>query len=443
MPINESNFNRAINEIREFMNTIAEEIKRNEGQEEESTDYETMVFFSSQEYGSLTITGDGVKKYNTVLRTLIDAVILKGEEHISEKSIESLLQTAILKSIDYTEKQEGTPFKQRLTQSLSDLKTQLNKAPTDWEMLLLVLGIHNPSLPFEAGKILFLPGDSEQIKSIIERLSSLEMKDAEGKKNLIHFAEKLALENYLQNSIAVVKIKAVDAEAAKRLAIGELRLHLDVLNHFSDIMFSLKTRIYLPGDAYQTKDLTIGFNLSEGRTGCNLNTAITGPASSYSFAEEHIGQAAKAGFSQVLEMLKELNRNSFQKKVLAAFQWSGRAETEEEPERVFLMYAIALESLLLGGKNKTDVTYKVSTRCAHLLGKNLEAKKRIRKQMNDLYGVRSSIVHAGSFEVTPSDLGTLRAYTKGALAIIVTDERFASMTEEQDLAKWFEDRVLE
>ena len=64
MPINESNFNRAINEIREFMDTIAEEIKLNEGQEEESTDYETMVFFSSQEYGSQQLLGTGSR--NTI-----------------------------------------------------------------------------------------------------------------------------------------------------------------------------------------------------------------------------------------------------------------------------------------------------------------------------------------------------------------------------------------
>lgn len=56
--------------------------------------------------------------------------------------------------------------------------------------------------------------------------------------------------------------------------------------------------------------------------------------------------------------------------------------------------AICLESLLSGG-GKGELTYKLSVRTALLLGKKIEERRAIMKDVKDFYSLRSDVVHGG------------------------------------------------
>lgn len=56
-----------------------------------------------------------------------------------------------------------------------------------------------------------------------------------------------------------------------------------------------------------------------------------------------------------------------------------------------LDYAIALE--ILYGLDSSELTYKLGTRAAYLLGKNPEKRREIFERVTEFYGMRSSIVH--------------------------------------------------
>jgi hypothetical protein len=64
--------------------------------------------------------------------------------------------------------------------------------------------------------------------------------------------------------------------------------------------------------------------------------------------------------------------------------------------------AICLEALL-GGKSQGDLTHKLATRAAILLGGTLEERRATQRQIRDFYGLRSRIVHGNTSEIKPKD----------------------------------------
>jgi hypothetical protein len=102
---------------------------------------------------------------------------------------------------------------------------------------------------------------------------------------------------------------------------------------------------------------------------------------------------------------------------------------------------VALESLLCGD-TKVESIYRLSMRCAKLLGSSLQERKEITKKVKELYTVRSAIVHSGSVEVTTADLAAIRLYSKSCIVAVLTDPRLASINRKDDFYSWFEDQML-
>ena len=88
-----------------------------------------------------------------------------------------------------------------------------------------------------------------------------------------------------------------------------------------------------------------------------------------------------------------------------------------------LLFAIALESVVLGKEIKTEITYQLSARVAHLLASTLDAKRSIVEQVNDLYRLRSAIVHSGKNDISETDLYTIRAICLSSLQTLATSRR--------------------
>ena len=147
------------------------------------------------------------------------------------------------------------------------------------------------------------------------------------------------------------------------------------------------------------------------------------------------------GFSKITDLLTK-KRNGLEDRLISAIQWAGKATVEGKKEEAFLLYAISLESLVLLDNEKEELTYRLRTRVAHLLGKDLENRKKISAKVRDLYEIRSKIVHSGWFQVTDADLSLMRLYSKGCILHILNDEPFSSMNSINSLVEWFNERIL-
>ena len=134
-------------------------------------------------------------------------------------------------------------------------------------------------------------------------------------------------------------------------------------------------------------------------------------------------------------------RRTFGKRLIAAYVTAGSACVEQKPALAFLLFAVALESVILGDR-KTEITFQLSVRVAHLLGKTAERRKYYAAQVKKLYGIRSAIAHAGENDVAESDLEEIRVMCLTCLYILTKSPDFAATENETDLDEWFLSKLL-
>ena len=134
--------------------------------------------------------------------------------------------------------------------------------------------------------------------------------------------------------------------------------------------------------------------------------------------------------------------SSFAGRLVSAFETAGAASVETKPQLSFLLFAIALESVVLGRDTQSEITYQLSARVAHLLASDLKSRKTIVKRVADLYGLRSKIVHAGSTDVSDAEVESIREVCLSTLFALATPPAFVNMTSVDELEGWFKDRML-
>jgi hypothetical protein len=162
----------------------------------------------------------------------------------------------------------------------------------------------------------------------------------------------------------------------------------------------------------------------------------------FSLPELFVADSQKnLGFRHVSKLLSS-KRNKLEDQIIASIQWAGRATVDARKEEAFLLYAIALESLVLADKDPRELTYRLQVRVAHLLGKDIKARQEIFSTVGRLYGVRSQIVHSGHYQVVDSDLSLIRAFAKSCIIRICTSDPFVGMSTPKDLAEWFQEQVF-
>jgi hypothetical protein len=128
---------------------------------------------------------------------------------------------------------------------------------------------------------------------------------------------------------------------------------------------------------------------------------------------------------------------------LAAYVLAGTACTDILEQRSFLLFAIALESVVLGKSIKTEIGFQLSIHVANLLGDGIDGKRIVKKDVNKLYAIRSGVAHAGKSEVPAEEVGRMRQLCLRALLVLTVSPAFATMTKSAELDDWFTDRLLD
>jgi Apea-like HEPN len=127
---------------------------------------------------------------------------------------------------------------------------------------------------------------------------------------------------------------------------------------------------------------------------------------------------------------------------LSAIQWAGRATVEPRREEAFLLFAIALESLILPTSDPMELTYRLRIRTAHLLGATARERERISEETGKLYGIRSNIVHNGYYQITEVELARIKRKTKQAIFALLSSRTAQGCKDKKELNKWFENKIL-
>jgi hypothetical protein len=144
-----------------------------------------------------------------------------------------------------------------------------------------------------------------------------------------------------------------------------------------------------------------------------------------------------------LSRLLASDPNEFEQRILSGYALAGAACVDPHPERRFMMYAIALESVVLGKDVQAELTYQLGARLAHLIGNGLRGRQAVASAMNALYRRRSRIVHTGAYGVPRSEASLLWFYCTVALSMLLMSPAFEGFKSNKELEAWFTERMLE
>lgn len=427
-----SKLNEALKRVQEFIESL-----KVSGEMPDVSD--RGIFFSGvdesgEDEGMLMLTVDGTERYQKCLKMLVDAV---DESKISIKAIETEFQKSILATVDLLEKRSEISFKNRLKKAIDDLKTYLTSPPESFKVYYPVKNLGSSGLPIQIGDVQFLVYEEEiverQFEIYREMQTSVEAKDDDNVARLLY--KKF---HSIGAPVAMVEVQAVEAEAARIAAIKKLSQTIDVLNFFTDLRPNMGY-MFLPGAAEDTRARYIIFGPQPAQS--SFGSSVVGPFAPFNFATLlEVEAKDNLGYNKVKSLFAK-KRNKLEEILLSAIQWCGRATIAKSNEMAFLFYFISLEALMIPEGNVVQLTQTLKLRVAHLLGDTLEGRQIIYKKVNDLYKIRSRIVHDGRFEVTDSDLYTIRIYSKGCILTLLKDEKFSGMTVD-DLVNWFKVQLL-
>lgn len=437
--VNNNLLNQGINEARKYLEYLKVSVEQEE-------DLDKSAFLQSRsrvDSGSLQLTREDIEKENQAVSTIHNAVKGKKKDKWSRTEIDRLFQDAIFHSLDITQ-QSSQEFDQRLEEALTQLRSSLDLPLKKWEFYHVVLGLDVGEERRKIGNVEFFHADEENLEQILNRINDItddSLNSPEEKEQFKDIYRQQVLNYFSNAAIAVLDVLAGDIVAARNLALEELQTTLDIINFYSLSIHNegLRVRVFLPGDAVGTQSLNITFKEDES---INLEFPRHGPLVNFhltSLNEEH---SNKLGLTRLNHILINPAPNKIEQQLLAAVRIAGKAVSHIRREDSFLLHAIALESVLVGGKEITDLTYKLSTRCAHLLGKDLEMRKEIKKEVSRLYGIRSAIVHRGENDFADADFFKIRRYTQNVLVALLSREEFKNFTNKEELNQWFDDKML-
>ena len=107
-----------------------------------------------------------------------------------------------------------------------------------------------------------------------------------------------------------------------------------------------------------------------------------------------------------------------------------------------ILYAIALESIVLVDNPGNELSYRLRVRIAHLLTNTLTDRNEVVNTVRELYNLRSKLVHDGKYEITDLDLQSIESICIGCITRLCIDPLFQKMTSPKDFSDWLEDQIL-
>jgi hypothetical protein len=236
-----------------------------------------------------------------------------------------------------------------------------------------------------------------------------------------------------------VCVDAIDIESALHAAIPIADQHLSVLNAlFSDWQPS---RFYLyRGELdrpFIRNSMSRAVKVGDSNTRTKFESQTVGMPLSRTDWDGLLKLRKGAALGGLL-----MRSDAFANRVIAGYVTAGTACVEPKPQLAFLLFAIALESAVLGNQTKSEITYQLSTRVAHLLASTIDVKRSVVEQVSAIYELRSHIVHSGENEVSETDLYRVRAICLRSLWALATSSDFVNMRCVKELDQWFNNRML-
>lgn len=357
-----------------------------------------------------------------------------ADESISRKAVERFLVDAIFEVLDVPGERQDRTHPQRVSDAVETLRKTLTDPRTAYRIYHPVLGLSDDGLPFQFGSVDLRPFDAD-VRAELEELQA----DLRKRKRALlsdHILEELTGQH-----LAAVEVHAVDSTAALWLARKEVELTLDVLNFFSDLTPYNHSWLSMPGRHVPGTSVTPLLVKSDDPV-LSYNTRRVGPLGLFSMEKLTAADAKyNLGLNFASTLLKGRQEGP-EGRLVAALRWAGRAAGEQRRDVAFLLFIIALESVLLTDGSQHELSYRLRLRAAHLIGTDLERREKVFLRLGRLYQTRSTIVHTGEHDVSEEDLADARRYCKIALLTLLREGATGGEMRIQNFPTWARQQLL-
>ncbi len=392
---------------------------------------------SRKEEGSLFLEPETQQE----LRQIVEEVHgrYNKRDQLSLREVERRVQDALFYVVDIRRKR-SPDFSERVSDAIAEVQSALEQTPQSVDWWVPVRGVNPNELPctFASGRFCLL---DEELDARIQALAVEHLDEAESSAP----GWERAMDGVRKSPgwglpMLGLNVTAIDLAAAEDLATNRAVEYVDVLNYFSDLVPYHHGRVQIPGRVSHEPSVSIG---AAGDGHLLTHFSDVDPPPLFSF--ERLREARQLGeaLSRAEELLSKVDKRSkFEGVTLTAIAWAGRATVARALEESFLLFAIALESIVLPTREPAELLYRLGLRTAFLLESDAAKRSELRHQLKLLYGTRSEIVHNGSRRVTRQDVESMRVVAKGAITRVLVTEELRKCESTQDAAEWFEERIL-
>lgn len=326
---------------------------------------ETFMVFTHEDF-TVILHGQDAETLGAIVNALYEAV--EAQRPIAKDTVSSLAADCVI-AIARIAPSRGSPsFETGVAAALRELRIRLSAPDELWKFVLPVGGLAPSGLPMTVGQVQFANCDDQRalgdLREQAESVLSLRS-EHEGVINSAKQSFDEGLRHFQRCALAIVNASGIDEGTARLVAQKTLRSTLDSINFYAD-----RKRwgmwAYLYGDTSDVNEPFIAFRISkeQGRSDSfKTGGRNVGPIRSLPLSQ--LGPLR--GFSRISEMLARQKLEPAQERLLTAIQWAGRAQADARTEEAFLLYAISLESLILGSQSSGELGYRLALRVAHLV----------------------------------------------------------------------------
>ncbi|OKY78305.1 MAG: hypothetical protein BTN85_0793 [Candidatus Methanohalarchaeum thermophilum] len=316
-----------------------------------------------------------------VRKSLINKIEKEGDfikENYSKSDIERFLNNE-LESVD--EKSD-----------LKDLLKSISRRFTNLRKYEVFIPIYN----LEAGNEVFEYKNC-RIKEFSDSIRG-RILEARYPDEISEMANDRVKDYYEGAAVAIIDIRRGSYNKAMEDSKKVLNEVVDILYFFKNFLYSESLRPMI-GLTDNLAGLQSFFAINKKDQGLSSRQERKGALASY-----RLGQLFDKFDQSLIESVKScfVNSGGIQNRVERCIHWVGKAERAESEEDEFIMYIIALESLL--GNEKTNITFNLSKRVSFILGEDLEDRNEVFDSVKKVYDKRGDLVHGEDTELTKKDL---------------------------------------
>ncbi len=251
-----------------------------------------------------------------------------------------------------------------------------------------------------------------------------------------------ALYEPLRNTVVAEYRVVAEPTRAQERAEDEVHRVLDLLRYAIPHIFKsgVKMAVGMVGEvAAGVRETRV---VSTTTSGYVIHKALAGSYDPFIITPETLAMMALIGVSAVADILaKSSGQTEFEDTLLRGVHWYANALTQSEAENVALSLVTCLETFLatVPGERLSD---SLAEGVAVALFQSVEERKRMKKRIKELYGLRSAVSHGGSKPILDADRDELMDIAGRFAAYMISRLDDFRYRGQRALPEWWEEQRL-